>query len=71
MISHDNPIPDRAIAAVLIQLFPFEADLSSVPAENIKNPQYNRKIRAIKAKIHKVQFIAIWINAITYPRDVV
>jgi hypothetical protein len=41
IINQDKPTHAIAIVAVLIQLLPFVAFLSSDHADNIKNQQYN------------------------------
>ena len=70
IISQDNQIHAKAIAAVEIHFLPFCIFLSSDPDENTKNQQYSIYIKATNDNIHKIQLIENCISFSAYHKGV-
>ena len=70
IISQDNHIHAKAIAAVEIHFLPFCIFLSSDHDENTKNQQYSMYIKATNDNIPRIQFIKNCISLSVYHKGV-
>ena len=69
IISQDNQIHAKAIAAVEIHFLPLDAFLSSDQDNSTKKPQYSIYTNATNANIHNSRLTSTCTNVVTYHND--